>query len=133
LCAVFSPCDIIALRWIETWTENGKKKSLVKWQGWPTRDQLLTNWDAYSESVDIQRAHQFFGVCPRFGTKEFDLACQIRTVRTLWADVDDCGPEDAATPSHCPARPSPSTAATGRISTGCSVSRSSLTTLAHRP
>ena len=30
-----------------------------------------------------------FGVCPRFGPRVFDKKWQIRTVRTLWSDVDD--------------------------------------------
>lgn len=110
LCAVFSPNDIITLRWIETWNENSKTKHQVQWQGWPTLEQLLTNFDVYSESVEIQRANQFFGVCPRVGIKDFDHACQVRTVRALWADVDHCSPDEAIRRCNAAGLPRPSIA-----------------------
>lgn len=48
------------------------------------------------ERSEETRANIYFGVCPRFGGGgKFDLAWQIRTVRTLWTDIDHCTVDEA--------------------------------------
>jgi hypothetical protein len=42
------------------------------------------------------RANLYYGVCPRFDSRHYDDAWQIRTVRCLWSDVDDTGDADEA-------------------------------------
>jgi len=107
LSALFSPGDRILCRPVETWNEpNGRKKSRVDFKGVQYIPVGLRNgdrtWHPYPEGLAVAVARQvkraeatkanvFFGVCPRFGTGgKYDLAWQIRVVRTLWADVDDC-------------------------------------------
>lgn len=94
--ALFDPQDLVCLRFIETWTENGQKKSDVKQRHWLKAKTLCRpeTWSTLAEQAAIGNANQFFGVCPRFA-REFDLAAQIRLVRTLWADLDHCSVAEA--------------------------------------
>ena len=106
LSVVFEPGDIVNFRPVETWTEDGKKQSLVDYKGirheflgirdsqsgeWQPHDgQLLRTLESVAKRSETELTNTFFGVCPRFrGKGQFDLAWQIRTVRVLWADVDD--------------------------------------------
>lgn len=92
--------DTTLFRPIETWTEAGKKNSRVDnrntsyckaepglLKGTVTRLVTL---------VAEERLNLFFGVCPRFdGGGRFDLAWQIRTVRSLWSDIDHVTVQEA--------------------------------------
>jgi len=100
LRALFSESDIILFRPIETWTEDGRKRSRVDFRHTGYRKavpvllhvmvrQLLRL--AESEQVNL-----FFGVCPRLGKKgRFDLAWQIRTARAVWTDIDHVSVDEA--------------------------------------
>ncbi len=112
LTALFVPGDYTCIRPIETWTDpNGRKRSRVdhrgiqyilngsrngsgEWRPMPA-DYWTTKLSRIAERSAKQGTNTFFGVCPRFGAEKYDLAWQIRTVRTLWADVDDCTVDEA--------------------------------------
>lgn len=100
LGALFEPDDRILIRPIETWTEGGRKRSLVGYhqtRHWPAEAAYLAPRlpHLFEEAAD-KRFNLFFGVCPRFaGGGQFDLAWQIRRVRTLWADLDHVTVEEA--------------------------------------
>jgi hypothetical protein len=97
LQTLFAPDDWILFRPIETWLEDGKKKSRVDWKGIQyIRGELSAA--AFGEVLrrtESERTNAFFGVCPRVGNAgKFDRKWQIRTVRCLWADIDDTGDVD---------------------------------------
>ncbi len=94
LGALFCESDLILIRLIETWEENGKKQSRVIRP--PARhytaepSSLRTALPSVRAASAAERANVFFGVCPRFGDGgRFDLAWQIRIVRALWCDIDN--------------------------------------------
>jgi hypothetical protein len=93
---LFLPDDLIMVRLIETSIQNGKKKSRVVHTEHLTLTQILTPqaWHTFSNIAQQNHACVFFGVCPRSGNGK-DLAAHIRTVRCLWADLDDCSPSEA--------------------------------------
>jgi hypothetical protein len=110
LQALFAPSDLILFRPIETWTEAGKKRSRVDYDGiryerfglrsadgswvwWPGKvETVLSEILARSEA---ESTNVFYGTCPRLGDNgRYDLAWQIRTVRVLWCDVDHATPEE---------------------------------------
>jgi hypothetical protein len=111
LQAIFVPGDYTLVRPIETWTEAGRKKSVVDYKGiqyllvggkdqtghWQPQPQRLGNAvKHHNERAEHTKANIFFGVCPRFGTGgQYDLAWQIRVVRVLWTDIDDCTVDEA--------------------------------------
>jgi hypothetical protein len=107
---IFAPGDTILIRPVESWTERDKKQSRTDYAG--TRYQLngLRNGDGWhpfpqilanavrrvAERSEREKTNSFFGVCPRVGRDgRFDQAWQIRTVHTLWADLDDCTADQA--------------------------------------
>jgi P4 family phage/plasmid primase-like protien len=98
LSLLFEPTDVVLLRPIETWIEGDKKRSrtIYDWARHHTvgavNDLLLRSQGRMAQR---EKANLFFGVCPRAGRDGYDLAWQIRTVRCLWADIDDCTPEVA--------------------------------------
>lgn len=98
LSVLHEPDDRIEFRPIETWYEAGKKRSrvLYKQRAWHQRKhltpELVQNW---LDAIGKEHGCAFFGVCPRFGPNgEYDQAWQIRTVRVLWADIDNCTVEE---------------------------------------
>jgi P4 family phage/plasmid primase-like protien len=111
LHALFEPGDWILTRPIETWTDNGQKRSRVDYQAvqyWPVGRSTGKEWIRDSgeflgrhlrrqlDRAAAEKTNLFFGVCPRLGPGgAFDQAWQIRTVRVLWNDVDHCTPDDA--------------------------------------
>jgi hypothetical protein len=124
LQALFTPSDLILFRPIETWTELGRKKSRVDYDGiryerfglraadgswvwWPgkvesTLSEILARAEAESTNI-------FFGTCPRYGADgRYDLAWQIRTVRTLWCDVDNATPGEVQARIQSAGLPAPS-------------------------
>ena len=93
LNALFNPSDTIIFRPIETWVEDGKKRSRVDYKHNYYRvarpSVLQTTVSSLLKIADTERLNLFFGTCPRGGTKgRFDLAWQIRIVRALWTDID---------------------------------------------
>lgn len=96
---IFDDHDLILFRPIETWNEGEKKRSRVCHRriSYRKRVTLHEQWFfVQSKIAEAERANLFFGVCPRFGGDgRFDQAWQIRTVRCLWADLDDCSVEEA--------------------------------------
>jgi hypothetical protein len=108
--ALFEPQDIVCVRFIETWTEDGQKKSQVKLRRWLRAEQVVQpdQWAYLHEQAEALRANQFFGVCPRAGREHFDLACQVCIVRCLWADLDHCPPEEALGRCEAATMPKPS-------------------------
>lgn len=113
LSSLFLPGDTILIRPIETWTdkESGDRKSRVDREGvkyilngtrdnsgvWHAEPQILQiQVDRILERHKQQKTNLFFGVCPRIGGNgRYDQAWQIRTVRALWQDIDDCLPDEA--------------------------------------
>ena len=81
--AIYRPEDLIGIRPIETWTQDGQKKSRVVYTCIYYRTpKLLTSPTLWLSLVNMsarERANLFFGVCPRFGSdQQFDQAWQIR-------------------------------------------------------
>src|SRR5690242_13052802 len=88
LGALFVPGDHLVFRSIETWTENGQKRSQLKRSGIRYHELgvqdlslALSYLMLFSER---DQTNLFFGVCPRVGDLYYDQAWQIRTVRALW-------------------------------------------------
>lgn len=108
---LFQPGDHILVRPLETWTEDGKKKTKVDQEGIAylllgTRDNS-GQWQYATAHLEVRLKLLFermagrktggnFGVCPRLGSGgQYDQAWQIRTIRALWLDLDDCKPDEA--------------------------------------
>lgn len=95
---LFGPDDIVLVRPIEVWIEEGKKRSRPLYKA--TRHITAARIDhaqlaMLRDGAAREYANLFFGACPRAGREGFDLAWQIRLVRALWADLDDCTPDEA--------------------------------------
>lgn len=94
LSAILRPGNRILLRPIETYEEEGRRRSRVhhKSISYPAAHSALLP-RALARLRDLAPRHRlnvFFGVCPRLGGRgEYDLAFQIRQVNALWADVDN--------------------------------------------
>lgn len=100
LRALFDESDTILFRPIETWIEAGKKRSRVDYRHTRYRKAVSTllrfSMKQLLELAAVERVNLFFGVCPRIGDNgRFDLAWQIRTVRTLWTDIDHVTVDEA--------------------------------------
>lgn len=116
LTTIFKPKDHVLFRPIETWTDGNRRQSRIISQGicyeqffvrdeanrWSfAHDRAKTVFSRILNLAAQTRANVFFGVCPRFrgvpsrNSPCFDLAWQIRTVRVLWADLDNCTADDA--------------------------------------
>lgn len=113
LQTIFAPSDLVLFRPIESWTENGKKRSRVVPR---STEYRRAEPQGLQHAIDSQRllaagerANLFFGVCPRFGEDgHFDLAWQIRVVRCLWSDMDGVTVEEALARCQKAVLPSPS-------------------------
>jgi putative DNA primase/helicase len=124
LQALFQPSDLMVIRPIETWTENGQKKSKVDYRGiqyilvglkdqagaWrPYPEGLANAVKRHNRRAEQTKANVFFGVCPRFGAAgQYDQAWQIRVVRTLWTDVDHCAVDEVRERCRAAGLPEPS-------------------------
>jgi len=95
LTTLYDAKDLLLFRPVETWTEGEHKRSRVDY---PRVRYRLANRDGLQRFISYfnfesqkELTNQFFGVCPRVADQgRFDLAWQIRTVRCLWADIDNC-------------------------------------------
>jgi hypothetical protein len=87
--AVFLAADLILVRIVETWTEDGKKKSRIVRTEHLTVENLAApeTWQRLLQIAEREKGNLFFGVCPRPRVRA-DKAHHIRTVRVLWADLD---------------------------------------------
>lgn len=113
LSAIFQPTDTILLRPIETWTESETRKSRVLYSQVqyvkPLPIVLELALPKLERIAATEHANIFFGVCPRFGNGgRFDLAWQIRTIRTLWVDIDHISIADALAKIAAAQLPQPS-------------------------
>lgn len=100
LSALFKPNDVVLLRPIESWTEDDRKRSRVDYRNTdyfrPTELLLKVHLRKQLQASEQNNTNIFFGTCPRVGTRgQFDLAWQIRTVRTLWSDIDHVTVDEA--------------------------------------
>ena len=100
LGALFRGQEKVTVRLIETWTEKGKKHRRNVYNLTRHITSFLLqgkgNWKELLRESEAERANVFFGVCPRFvGRGRYDLAWQIRVIHVLWADLDNCTPEEA--------------------------------------
>ena len=95
LTTLYEEKDLLLFRPVETWTEGDRKRSRVDYPHVRYRpanrdglQRVIANFEFESQK---ELTNQFFGVCPRVADQgRFDLAWQIRTVRCLWADIDNC-------------------------------------------
>ena len=112
ISALFTESDTMLFRPIETWVEDGRKRSRVGhkqiFYGKGAPNLLRTTISQLLGPAERDRFNLFFGVCPRIGDNgRFDLAWQIRTARALWTDVDHVTvdePVDASAKTACPNR-----------------------------
>jgi hypothetical protein len=103
LKTIFAPGDYTLFRPVESWIENGKKNSRVDYRGISyllhglnDSAKLENTITAVKARSEREKTNTFFGVCPRLGMNgQFDQAWQVRVVRTLWSDIDDCQYEEA--------------------------------------
>jgi hypothetical protein len=98
--AMFEPSDTVLFRPIEIWEEKSGKKNQVAFDEVCHRPAqtlpLCLTIGHFEQIADEKRLNIFFGVCPRFGdNSKFDLAWQIRTVRSLWTDIDHISVDEA--------------------------------------
>lgn len=94
---LYSDADLITVRPIEGWVdENGKKKSKVAYRmiRYLLASEIPGFLEQELETYVKQNLNIYFGVCPREG-KCHDYAWQIRKASTIWADVDNCSPDEA--------------------------------------
>ncbi|MHB8903389.1 MAG: DNA-primase RepB domain-containing protein, partial [Thermoguttaceae bacterium] len=87
--ALFRPEELVELRFIESWTSRGKRRSRVAAPPrWVPAGQLPAEYDELIQFAEVQRANIYYGVCPR--PHVGDAVDQtIETVRCLWCDIDD--------------------------------------------
>lgn len=110
---IFDGEDNILIRPVETWTETGRKKSRVVYKEIRYRRvkdllNVASLWHLMLTMAEKERANLFFGVCPRFtGNSNFDRAFQIRTVRVLWSDLDNCNSDEALQRCQAAGLPTP--------------------------
>jgi len=95
LTTLYDEKDLLLFRPVETWIEGDRKKSRVDYKHvryrHATRDGLQRFISHFDFESQTELTNQFFGVCPRVADEgRSDLAWQIRTVRCLWADIDNC-------------------------------------------
>lgn len=107
--ALFEPADRVLLRYIRIWAERSPSTGREERRSKPAAGathrraeqvaRVAGLWDIDAHVARQGWANQFFGVCPRFRTKDrgrsWDNAFQIRDVRCLWSDVDHCTPDEA--------------------------------------
>ncbi len=97
--ALFHQNDFVELRPIETWEDGGKKRSRLMFRdrAWIRASALPQHFDRLTKlNTGRERGNIFFGVAPRprpWAGKKAD----IKAVRCIWADVDDCSPDEFST------------------------------------
>jgi len=91
---LFRPNELVELRFIESWTSNGKRRRRVAGPAkWLPAHKVNSEYDGLVEFAESERANVYFGVCPR--QREADSHDEtIKTVRCVWCDVDDVTVEE---------------------------------------
>ncbi|MDX1963860.1 MAG: hypothetical protein SFX18_11945 [Pirellulales bacterium] len=115
LVALFMKDDLILIRPNETWEEGGKKQSKIDFKSVSHCRLDYSNMELclimLFPDTEKKMTNLYFGVCPRYGDKsQYDLAWQIRTVRTLWMDIDHITYGDALKAVNNAKLPPPSVA-----------------------
>jgi P4 family phage/plasmid primase-like protien len=121
LAAIFKQGDRVGIRPIETWTDAAtrKKCSRVDYRHicYCSARELATDgegWNNMQANAKVEKTNIFFTVAPRVGPDEkkgaarFDLAWQIRVLRVVWADLDNCTVEEALKRCEAAGLPRPS-------------------------
>ncbi len=98
--AIFEPTDVVEIRPVEIYLKSGKDRKthvFYRQRRWRSvAHHASTNYSIYLASAAPKNVNLFFGVNPRAEEGEgYGLAWQIRTVRVLWADLDDVTPDQA--------------------------------------
>lgn len=90
LQGLFSASDIIEVRAIESWKENGRKESCVLKRMWLTAGEVM---EAQEElwHLNERGGNIYFGVSPRTNRK----SQAVQKVTCLWADLDGVSPNEA--------------------------------------
>lgn len=91
---IFQDDDWLPFRPIETYTEGSQKRSQVLHKKITCRQQktIRNIWlEDFLKDIAKDYGNAFYGVCPRVGPRGYDQAWQIRVVRCLWLDLDNCG------------------------------------------
>ena len=92
---LFKPQELVEFRFIESWTRRGKRLSrLAAPARWIQAGQTAEQYDSLVQLAETERANVYFGVCPRQNVGDATDET-IRTVRCLWADLDDVSVEEA--------------------------------------
>ena len=107
LSALFTPDDLIEFRPIETWDDNGEKKRRLVGRRYARLSETAQSF-AWLQSINHEEhANAFFGVNPRPHDRAGKSA-DIRVVRVLSADLDDCTTDAAMHRVHEAEIPEPS-------------------------
>lgn len=93
---LFEPDDLIELRLISNWDQDGKRRSAVKHTCFDRARNFTT--EVVSDVADLcgntrTALNVHCGVCPRAG--EGGKSADIRVARSLWSDLDHIGPAEA--------------------------------------
>lgn len=91
LTTLFEPSDLVELRLIRTWSEEGKQRSQCQGRKWLTPPEILAAWPELQRR-NSQGANIFYGVNPR--SAKGSTKQEVALCRTLWADLDDARPTD---------------------------------------
>ncbi len=93
--ALFRPEELVELRFIESWTSKGKRRSRVAAPAkWLSATDVVGEYDELVTIAESERANIYFGVCPRPSDGDA-IDENIQTVRCLWCDVDDVTTKEA--------------------------------------
>lgn len=111
LSSLFHADDVVEVRPIEIWTDaiDGLRHSRVlrRERRWQTPRELSAGYGALAELNCSQRANIFMGANPR-ARKGVGRKCDIRTCRSVWADMDKVTSEVARWRCHEVGLPDPS-------------------------
>lgn len=92
--SLFTEADLIGFRLIESWADGGGRQSGIVDHRFLMRAEVEAELPRFGElNKEPIWANIYFGVCPRSrpsGTKN-----DVRIIRVLWADIDDCPPREA--------------------------------------
>ena len=92
--AMFRPDELVELRFIESWSSKGKRRSRVAGPAkWIPAAQVIAEYDELVQFAESQRANIYFGVCPRPNIGDA-VDQNIVTVRCVWCDIDDVTVEE---------------------------------------
>ena len=92
--ALFRPDELVEMRFIESWSSKGKRRSRVAGPAkWIPAAQVIAEYDELFKFAESVRANIYFGVCPRPNVGDA-VDQSIVTVRCVWCDIDDVTVEE---------------------------------------